>query len=423
MFCLQKPTETIRVVATQSEENETLALQKAIARTEHQAKKMAGALGVRLLERISLNQQVDADSAKMAVARVEAVYRTSAFSQARLDLRLLSWNNLKEFLRKEFLSRWFKFRFKRLPAPQADSAARPRKALVAGHFSLPGGGGTFGDVEAQEKVCEWLAEAGIACDVASNFEDGVEGIALEQANPADYGVFIFVCGPWYPEKAVPAMLLKRFEHCLKIGVNLTVSQPGSAGFDYLLARDNPDEIRADLAFGRQVQAVPVVGVLLVERQAAYGQRQRHPYVRQVFDEYLKIAQVVPLRLDTIIYGNKAGLKSAQEFESLLRKVDVLITNRLHGLVLGLKNSVPVVAVDSIAGGGKVTAQAKALGWPVLIPVEELDVEKLAETVARCFAQGMQPELTRTRQQGRDSIERTQAEFAEILKNLTRPESP
>ncbi len=421
---MEKSTETIRVVATQTEENETLALQKAIARAESQAQKVARALGVRLLERVSLDKQADVDAAKMVTVRVQAVYRTSAFSQARLDLRLVSWNNLKEFLRKELLLRWFKFRFKRLPAAlPADSAARPSKALVAGHFSLPGGGGTFGDVEAQEKVCEWLAEAGIPYDVASNFEDGVEGIALEQANPGEYGIFIFVCGPWYPEKAVPAMLLKRFGHCLKIGVNLTISQPGSAGFDYLLARDNPDEIRADLAFGRQVQAVPVVGVLLVERQAAYGQRQRHPYVRQVFEEYLKTTQVVPLRLDTIIHGNKTGLKSAREFESLLRKVDVLITNRLHGLVLGLKNSVPVVAVDSIAGGGKVTAQAKALGWPVLIPVEELDVEKLAEAVERCFAQKMQPELARTRQQGQDSIERTQAEFAEILKNLTRPESP
>jgi hypothetical protein len=422
---LDKKTQTIRVVATQCEKigDEARAAEKAIRKAEANARKMADSLAVRLLERVSLQQEMNVDaSAKTVTARADAVYRASAFSQARLDLRLFTWDNLKQFLRKELVSRWFQFRFKRISAPATDSAVRPVRALVTGHFSIPGGGGTFGDVEAQEKVCDWLTEAGIPFDVASNFEDGVEGIRLEDANPAHYGIFIFVCGPWYPAKAIPAMLLRRFGHCLKIGINLTVAQSDRAGFDFLLARDNPNEIRADIAFGKKVDLLPVVGVLLVERQAAYGSRQRHRYVRQIFEEYLKTGQAVPIWLDTIIYNNKIGLQTGREFESLLRKVDVLITNRLHGLVLGLKNSVPVVAVDSIAGGGKVTAQAKVLGWPVLIPVEELDVEKLAETVQICFERGMVPELEQTHQQGLASIERTRAEFEKILQDFNRPES-
>lgn len=422
---MSQSTESIRVVAThrQPGNDEALALQAALRKAQANAQKMAASQAVRLLEQISLTQETRVDAAAQTVwARVEAVYRVSAFSQARLDLGLLTWNNLTAFLRKTLASRWFQFRLSRLPAPKADLTSRPRRALISGHFSLPGGGGTFGDLEACEKVCEWLTEVGIPFDVASNFEDGLEGLALEQANPADYGLFIFVCGPWYPEKPVPAMILRRFAHCLKIGVNLTVSQPGSAGFDILLARDNPTEIRADLAFGRSVQSVPVVGVLLVERQAGYGSRQRHRYVRQVFEAYLQSHQVVPIWLDTIVHGNQTGLQTAQQFESLLRKVDVLITNRLHGLVLGLKNSIPVVAVDAIAGGGKVSAQAKALGWPILIPVEELDVEKLAETVTLCFQNGLKPELAHTRQQGLASLERTRAEFLQALENLNPPQS-
>ena len=412
---MKNSNQTIRIHLSQTAGNEAEALELALRRAETNAKKTASSLGLRLFERLSFSQEIERDlSAKTVTARIEAVYRTSAFSQVRLDLRLVSWENLKEFLRKELVARWFKFRFKGLPAPKVDSAARPRKALVAGHFSIPGGGGTFGDVEAQEEVCLWLQQAGIPYDVASNFEDGVAGIALEQANPADYGIFIFVCGPWYPRKAIPALLLKRFGHCLKIGVNLTVSESGPAGFDYLLARDNPEEIRADVAFARRLDVLPVVGVLLVERQTAYGSRQRHAYVRQVFEEYLQTGQAVPVWLDTIIYGNKTGLQTGVEFESLLRKVDVLITNRLHGLVLGLKNGVPVVAVDSIAGGGKVSAQAKALGWPVVIPAEALDVEKLSETVQTCFENGMKAELEATRRQGLSSIERTRAEFLQIL---------
>jgi polysaccharide pyruvyl transferase WcaK-like protein len=99
-------------------------------------------------------------------------------------------------------------------------------------------------------------------------------------------------------------------------------------------------------------------------------------------------------------------------------VDVLITNRLHGLVLGLKNSIPVVAVDPIAGGGKVTAQARALGWPILIPAEELSAEKLDETVRICLGRDLSPELERGHKQGQASISKTRGELMEILKSLT-----
>lgn len=422
---MTRQTETICVVAACREKpgRETIAVEKAASKAEANAKKVADSLGLRLLELISIEKNISQDGSDIEV-RVEATYRVSAFSQLRFDLRLLSRSRLFEFVRKELSMRWFQFHYRRLVAAPVDTpAVRPVRALVSGHFSVPGGGGTFGDIEAQEMACEWLAEAGIPFDVATNLEDGVEGIRLEDADPADYGIFIFVCGPWYPEKAIPSMLLRRYDHCLKIGLNLTTSHADQAGFDILLARDNPNEIRADIAFGKTVETVPVVGVLMVERQTAYGSRPRHLYVRQVFEEYLKTAHVAPVWLDTVIKNNKVGLRTGAEFESLLRKVDVLITNRLHGLVLGLKNSVPVVAVDSIAGGGKVTAQAKALGWPVLLPVEELDVEKLAETVQTCFEQGMKAGLEKSHRQGDDSIARTRSEFLEILRGFNRPESP
>lgn len=269
-----------------------------------------------------------------------------------------------------------------------------------------------------EMVCQWLTEARIPYDVASNGEDGVTGPRLLEIDPAKYSIFIFVCGPWYPK--VHALLLEQFSHCLKIGVNLTVAEPGLAGFDALLARDNPQEHRADLAFARQPERLPVVGVLLVERQAAYGSRQRHLYVKKVFEEYLSSGKVVPLHFDTVIFGNQVGLESGAAFESLLRKVDVLITNRLHGLVLGLKNNVPVAAVDSVAGGGKVSAQAKSLGWPVLIPVEELSVETLDETVKKCLGQDMLPLLEAVHRQAAASLSQTKTEFLELLPT---PESP
>jgi hypothetical protein len=289
-----------------------------------------------------------------------------------------------------------------------------RRALVAGHFSIPGGGGTFGDIEAMEVVCGWLAGTGIEFDVASNLQDGAHGIPLDRVESATYTHFIFVCGPWSPRAKIPAQLLKGFAHCLKIGVNLTTFEEGSAGFDVLIARDNPLGMRADLAFGRELLPLPVLGVLLVNRQKDYGPRQRHRFVRQVVEEYLRAGEAAPLWLDTVANHNSMGIGTPRQFESILRKTDLVVTNRLHGLVLTLKNSIPVIAIDAVAGGGKVTAQARALGWPVLIPAEELSVAELRERIASCLGGRRAVQISSSQRQGLASIEETKKKFLEVL---------
>ena len=45
---------------------------------------------------------------------------------------------------------------------------------------------------------------------------------------------------------------------------------------------------------------------------------------------------------------------------------MVVTTRMHGLVLALKNGVPALAVDPIIGGAKVTAQAGAWTWPAVL---------------------------------------------------------
>jgi polysaccharide pyruvyl transferase WcaK-like protein len=52
---------------------------------------------------------------------------------------------------------------------------------------------------------------------------------------------------------------------------------------------------------------------------------------------------------------------------VIARADVVVTTRLHGLVLALKQGVPVLAVDPVAGGARVATQAAAWGWPVLLP--------------------------------------------------------
>jgi hypothetical protein len=49
---------------------------------------------------------------------------------------------------------------------------------------------------------------------------------------------------------------------------------------------------------------------------------------------------------------------------------------MHGLVLALKNGIPALAVDPIAGGAKVRAQAAAWGWPGVVTADSLTEAQL-----------------------------------------------
>ena len=410
------------------------ALELATVKANSSADKVAASLGLRVLGIYSRSESLgeetpagpgdsaatDRDGRRTLKACVDIEYRVSAYHQAQADLMVLrASNDLFHLIKKELSTRWFQYKFSLLARfsrkEHVDpSAARPERALVVGHFSVPGGGGTFGDLEAEQVVCEWLSEAQIKFDVASNLEDGIDGLKLDQIDEREYGIFIFVCGPWYPQRSIPAMLLKKFAHCLKIGVNLTTQQAGNAGFDYLLARDSQEEVHADISFAKKVDLLPVVAVILVERQVAYGSRQRHLYVRNIIDEYLERGEVVPLWLDTVANHNKTKLKTSQQFESLVRKADLVITNRLHGLVLSLKNSVPVVLIDAVAGGGKVSDQAKALGWPVLIPAEELTIDRLSETVRACLQADLKADIQKSQSLAAGSIADKKQQFMNIL---------
>ena len=47
----------------------------------------------------------------------------------------------------------------------------------------------------------------------------------------------------------------------------------------------------------------------------------------------------------------------------------------------------MVALDPVRGGAKVTAQAQALGWPVLLGADEVDAAALDAALDRCLWPG------------------------------------
>jgi polysaccharide pyruvyl transferase WcaK-like protein len=123
----------------------------------------------------------------------------------------------------------------------------------------------------------------------------------------------------------------------------------------------------------------------------------------------------PLELDTRLDAREAlACRTAERFTSLLARVDAVVTTRLHGLVLALRAGVPAVALDPIAGGAKVAAQAAALGWPAVRTVEDTDVAQLAELLGWCLTGEARERAADCARAGRGALEQTHEQLLELL---------
>jgi hypothetical protein len=253
------------------------------------------------------------------------------------------------------------------------------KIIITGWFSHEVA--TFGDTQAMELVANWLSSNGYDFDISASKRSRVNGVPLDQIDFKDYDTLIYVCGPWLGKNIQFRRLGENFMHhknrITKIGVDLSV-RDNNHGFDMLLPRDFFDIKNPDLVFGvENSESIPVVGLFMVHGQGEYGKLQRHKLVKQCIEEYFKQTDCHVIDLCTHDTHDKISkFNNIQELESIIRKCDYIITTRMHGLVYSLKNNIPVLAIDCIAGGAKVTAQAEAVGWPAILNGDGITVEDI-----------------------------------------------
>ncbi|MGP4113610.1 polysaccharide pyruvyl transferase family protein [Streptomyces sp. 4N509B] len=267
-----------------------------------------------------------------------------------------------------------------------------RRALLTGWFSFADGEATAGDVLALRRVEQVLDERGVPYDVAFSPRFVPDGLTLDDARPEDYALLLFVCGPLHGPQL--AELHRRFAGCRRVAVGTSLvdpADPAATGFHTVLARDG----RAGAVPGRDLSLrgpapgrPPVVGVLLTHGQGEYGGRRLHDAVAGTVTDWLAGAACAPVVLETRLDpadGRLCG--TAEELLSALERMDVVVTDRLHGLVLALRVGVPPIAVDPVRGGAKVTAQARALGWPAVLPGETVDAKALDTWLRWCLTHG------------------------------------
>ncbi|ARQ67804.1 polysaccharide pyruvyl transferase family protein [Streptomyces marincola] len=267
------------------------------------------------------------------------------------------------------------------------------RTLLTGWFSFVNGEATAGDVLALDRVRQVLDAAGVPYDVAWSPGFRPDGLSLERAEPRDYTRLVFICGPVHGPQ--PAGLHERFAHCRRIAVGTSVvdpDDPAVTGFHVVLARDGAGrEPVADLSLRAPRRTpVPVVGVLLTRGQHEYGERRLHGAVAETVTRWLAGSRCAPVVLESRLDRSDGLLcGTPDQFLAVLGRLDALVTDRLHGLVLGLRAGVPPIAVDPVAGGAKVTAQARACRWPAVVPAERLDDRRLEVWLTWCLERGRQ----------------------------------
>jgi hypothetical protein len=292
------------------------------------------------------------------------------------------------------------------------------KTLVTGWFSFERMGATAGDLLARDLVCQWLGRAGHTYDVAlaAPFPGGVDWRAVD---PKRYSHIVFVCGPFGNGWPIYEFLA-RFAGCRLVGINLSMVEPLAVWnpFDLLIERDSSARSRPDISFLSEQGRVPVVGVVEVHPQREYRERSTHQVANEAIHRLINSREMSVVHIDTRLDINTTGLRTPAEVESLVARMDLVVTTRLHGMVLALKNGIPAIAIDPIAGGAKIRRQAETIGWPVVFTVETLTDQALQAAFDYCLT-----EDAHTQAQGccERAVQAVQAVRDEFISELARSE--
>lgn len=296
----------------------------------------------------------------------------------------------------------------------------PGRVLLAGWFSFEQMGAGAGDIGVRDVVGDWLDQAGRQFDMACA-HPFVDGVDWRVVDPTIYSDLVFVCGPCGNGEPLTS-LLQRFPHCRLHGVNLSMLQSLDEWnpFELLLERDSTRQVRPDVAFLSSYREVPVVGILLVHPQSEYGDRARHDLANTAIRGLIEYQDCAFVSIETRLDDSSSLLRDAAHVESLISRMDLVLTTRLHGLVLALKHGVPALAVDPIEGGAKVLRQAEVLGWPVVHTTERLAPEALRESFDFCRTDGASLLARRCGEAARSQLERTKKEFVSAMLHVALP---
>ena len=108
--------------------------------------------------------------------------------------------------------------------------------------------------------------------------------------------------------------------------------------------------------------------------------------------------------------------------ALMRRADVLVTNRPHGLVFAIKNGLPAIAIAAVAGGDKVTAQARSIEWPICFAAEDASQEKMDAAFNWCLTDAARTAAKKSRARALEVLATIELDLTDAFDSEPTPKS-
>ena len=159
-------------------------------------------------------------------------------------------------------------------------------------------------------------------------------------------------------------------------------------------------------------SIPIVGRCLVEPYAQTHWNLANEAIARLLASRDAAVVEIDIRPD--------GLRTAAAIESLIARVGMLVTTRLQGLVLALKNGVPVVAIDPMGDGGEMIRQASIIGWSIVFAANRLDEAELQRAFDHCLTAEARNEAIACADRARQTLSEIPGEAAVAIADPSVP---
>lgn len=307
----------------------------------------------------------------------------------------------------------------------ARASVRSGTILVAWYGSF-GGHGTIGDLRSLEAVVSHLVALGHdvlhATDAPLNIP-GARRVAWAGIDPKDLCAVVFVCGPILKKHPETLAFFRHFASARVAGIGVSLMPPDHENhvdpFAFVLARQGGCDVYGDVAVvAPRPESVPRqrtrprdlfrVGLSLRGAQYEYGDGICHDKKAEALFSALmeRLAQDRTIEIVNLENHLVRSGKQPDAIEAQYRDCDLVLTTRFHGAVTALREGVPFLAIDQIAGGAKVFPLLEPLGWPGLFSIDEATEEAVVATGLRLLQQDLTPELTQARDIARREANKT-----------------
>lgn len=317
------------------------------------------------------------------------------------------------------LTRKFRSLRRRFRAVRREPA--PNIALIWWGSLSGGGGATIGDLQAVDNLSDALTAKGCAHQIITN-----PSLALPHRLVPDLfdlrkkiQKIVFVCGPLvHNRELVDFLSIHRKSKKIAVGVSVVSHQRRmSELFDAVIARDGTEDPFFDIAVTEfkpprlPEERLGKVGLCLRGPQSEYGRdtcesQKAESLLRLLISELgLKMVDI-----DTVIRPENRADEIIQKF----RDVDMVLTTRLHGSLFGLSEGKPILAIDQIAGGAKVSSFLKKIEWPYIFQAGNTSVDELVTCIEQWEAHYPLHAITTSQAHAREAASKTIAQSVNLI---------